>query len=102
MALAVAQRIENFPVGIANNVFFLVLFADARLFADAALQVVYIVLGVMGWWVWWQRTRGPLRGDARVARRCCRATTVGGRSRRRWSWSRCCARRTARRRAGTR
>jgi len=61
VALAVAQRIETFPIGIANNVFFIVLFADARLYADMALQAVYIVLGFMGWWVWWQRTHQPLR-----------------------------------------
>ena len=52
VALAVAQRIETFPVGIANNVFFVILFTDARLFADAALQVVFIALGVMGWVTW--------------------------------------------------
>jgi len=60
VALAVAQRIETFPVGIANNAFFIVLFVDARLFADAGLQVVYVVLGFMGWWVWAMRSRGPL------------------------------------------
>src|SRR4051795_2168742 len=60
VALAVAQRIETFPIGIANNLFFIVLFVDARLYADAALQVVYVVLGFMGWWVWWRRTQAPL------------------------------------------
>ena len=60
VALAVAQRIETFPVGIANNVFFVILFTDARLFADAGLQIVFIVLGVMGWWVWATRVRSPL------------------------------------------
>jgi nicotinamide mononucleotide transporter len=52
VALAVAQRIETFPVGIANNAFFIALFADASLYADMALQVVYIALGVMGWLAW--------------------------------------------------
>ena len=58
VALAVARRIETFPVGIANNVFFVILFADARLYADAALQIVYIALGVMGWIVWAQVKEG--------------------------------------------
>ena len=75
VALAVAQRIETFPIGIANNVFFIVLFADARLYADMALQVVYIVLGLMGWWVWWQRTHEPLR-VTRASLTLLAATTV--------------------------
>ncbi|MFC9324305.1 nicotinamide riboside transporter PnuC [Kitasatospora sp. NPDC057015] len=50
--LTVKGRTWNFPVGIANNVFFLVLFAGARLYADAALQVVFLALGAHGWWQW--------------------------------------------------
>jgi len=75
VALAVAQRIETFPIGIANNVFFIVLFIDARLYADAGLQVVYIVLGVMGWWVWATRARGPLAVE-RAGFRLLLATTL--------------------------
>lgn len=52
VALTVVNRIENFPVGIANSAFFLVLFASARLWADGGLQIVYIVLGFVGWWQW--------------------------------------------------
>jgi nicotinamide mononucleotide transporter len=63
VALAVARRISNFPVGIANNVFFGVLFLDSRLYADASLQAVYIVLGVMGWWVWWRGPELELRAE---------------------------------------
>lgn len=50
--LTVLSRISNFPVGIANSALFLVLFASARLWADSALQVVYIALGFIGWWQW--------------------------------------------------
>lgn len=42
----------TWPIGIANNVFFLVLFWRSGLFADALLQVVYIVVSAYGWWRW--------------------------------------------------
>jgi nicotinamide mononucleotide transporter len=48
----VEQNIWNFPVGISNNIFFIFLFFTSRLYGDMALQVVYIVLGFMGWWQW--------------------------------------------------
>lgn len=52
--LAVRQNVWNFSVGIANNVFFFVLFIGTGLYADAWLQVVYLVLGALGWY-WWLR-----------------------------------------------
>ncbi|MDG4552010.1 MAG: nicotinamide riboside transporter PnuC [Candidatus Contendobacter sp.] len=61
--LVVRRNVWNFPVGIANNLFFLVLFSQARLYGDAGLQLVYIALGVQGW-IWWLRggkNRAPLR-----------------------------------------
>ncbi|MGH3305963.1 MAG: nicotinamide riboside transporter PnuC [Streptosporangiaceae bacterium] len=64
--LTVLARISNFPVGIANSAFFLVLFASARLYADSGLQVVYIVLGFAGWWQWLHG--GPERSRLTVAR----------------------------------
>lgn len=50
--LVVKENLWNFPLGIANNIFFLLLFLQARLFGDAGLQIVYIVLGVQGWYNW--------------------------------------------------
>ncbi|MEU6382834.1 nicotinamide riboside transporter PnuC [Streptomyces bauhiniae] len=60
--LCVRVSVWNFPVGIANNLFFLVLFWSARLYADASLQVVYLGLAAYGWLVW-------LRGGERRSRR---------------------------------
>jgi nicotinamide mononucleotide transporter len=66
--LTVKQNIWCMPIGIANNIFFIVLFWDAKLYADMALQGVYIVLGFLGWY-WWL-----YGGDNRERLRVSRAT----------------------------
>jgi nicotinamide mononucleotide transporter len=50
--LTVKQNIWNWPIGIANNLFFINQFWHARLYADMSLQIIYIVLGAIGWY-WW-------------------------------------------------
>lgn len=50
--LVAQQHILNWPMGIANNLLWILLFATAGLYADSALQVVYIGLGLWGWWQW--------------------------------------------------
>jgi nicotinamide mononucleotide transporter len=52
VAFAVRESAWNWPVGIANNVFFFVLFWNAKLYADALLQVVYVIISIYGWWNW--------------------------------------------------
>ncbi len=75
VALTVRRSIANFPVGIANAAFFLILFASARLWADSALQVLYIALGFAGWWQW---LYGNTRRTPLAVRRLTRRQFLGG------------------------
>nr|WSZ95303.1 nicotinamide riboside transporter PnuC [Streptomyces sp. NBC_00857] len=50
--LVARQHLANWPIGIANNLFFILLFTQAGLYADAGLQVVFIALAGYGWWTW--------------------------------------------------
>ena len=59
--LVVREHLWNWPVGLANNVFFFVLFLRGRLYADMSLQIVYFGLGVYGWLNWIFGGREPHR-----------------------------------------
>lgn len=73
--LVARQHLANWPIGIANNLFFIVLFTQAGLYADAGLQIVFITLAVYGWWTW---THGGGPGsDALPVRRTSRTE---------WTW----------------
>ncbi|MCX5684919.1 MAG: nicotinamide mononucleotide transporter family protein, partial [Planctomycetota bacterium] len=50
--LTVDAKIANFPVGLGNNIFLFLVFLGARLYADMSLQVVFFILGAIGWWSW--------------------------------------------------
>src|SRR6266513_5221162 len=50
--LVVRQHILNWPIGILNVVLLGLVFLDGKLYADAGLQVVYVVLQAYGWWQW--------------------------------------------------
>ena len=50
--LVIDQNIWNFPIGIINNIFFIILFYSARLYGDMGLQFIYIILAWIGWWQW--------------------------------------------------
>ncbi|WP_299537531.1 nicotinamide riboside transporter PnuC [uncultured Streptomyces sp.] len=72
--LVARQHLANWPIGIANNLFFILLFAQSGLYADAGLQIVFIALAAYGWWTW-THGGGPGTTDLPV-RRTTRAEWV--------------------------
>jgi len=50
--LVARQHLANWGIGIANCLLFILIFTDSGLYADAGLQLVFIALGVYGWWNW--------------------------------------------------
>ncbi|HWA28284.1 MAG TPA: nicotinamide riboside transporter PnuC [Lacunisphaera sp.] len=50
--LVVREHTWNWPIGLANNLVFFVLFLRGRLYAGMWLQAVYFGLGLYGWLNW--------------------------------------------------
>ena len=45
------------PVTLAADVLYLVVFFQARLFSDALLQIFFVAFTLYGWWHWWRGVR---------------------------------------------
>lgn len=62
--LAGLRNVWTYPIGIANNVVLFIVFIGAGVYAAAGLQIVYLVMGVHGWWRW---TRGAEQSRTYIA-----------------------------------
>jgi nicotinamide mononucleotide transporter len=56
------QKLWNWPVGILNNLAFIVLFLGAGLYGETLLQVIFAAVAVYGWYNW---IRGNATTDGR-------------------------------------
>ncbi|MCX9148121.1 nicotinamide riboside transporter PnuC [Erythrobacter sp. WG] len=52
IALLVRRSIWNYPFGMAMVALYFVIFREARLYGEAALQVFFFVVQGWGWWLW--------------------------------------------------
>jgi nicotinamide mononucleotide transporter len=50
--LLARQRVLGWPAGLVNVSLFIVVFYQARLYADMGLQVIYVALCAYGWYAW--------------------------------------------------
>jgi nicotinamide mononucleotide transporter len=63
--LSTRRLLICWPVVLAADLIYLVVFYRARLFSDALLQIFFLAFTLYGWWHWW---RGVLEeGEVRVA-----------------------------------
>ena len=63
IVLTIKERISCWPMAIVGILAYLVVFVRARLYADAALQPIYVVQNIYGWWYW---ARGGERGHGQA------------------------------------
>ena len=52
VALVVRRSVWNYPFGLAMVSLYFVVFAEARLYSDALLQVFFFVVQLYGWHNW--------------------------------------------------
>jgi nicotinamide mononucleotide transporter len=63
IVLTIKEKISCWPVAIVGILAYLVVFMRARLYADAALQPIYVVQNLYGWWYW---AHGGERGQGQA------------------------------------
>jgi nicotinamide mononucleotide transporter len=63
IVLTIKQRISCWPVAIVGILAYLIVFIRAKLYADAAIQPIFIAQNIYGWWFW---ARGGARGEGQA------------------------------------
>jgi nicotinamide mononucleotide transporter len=62
--LTTRRTLWCWPVILAADVLYLVVFYQARLLSDALLQIFFVAFTLYGWWNWWRGVRQE--GEVRV------------------------------------
>ena len=52
IGLLIFRNVWNFPFGIAMVALYIFIFFEERLYAEAVLQVFFILAQLYGWWLW--------------------------------------------------
>ena len=68
VVLAARRHVGTWPAGIMAVIAYFVVFVDSKLYADAALQIIFLGQGVYGWVLWMRGTETPgTASDMRIA-----------------------------------
>lgn len=72
------QKIWNWPVGILNNIAFVILFLGAGLYGETVLQLIFAVIAVYGWIKWSRGASGTTGSNDLPIRDASRTEALGG------------------------
>lgn len=72
------QKIWNWPVGILNNIAFVILFLGAGLYAETLLQLIFAAIAVYGWIKWSRGAAGTAGSNNLPIRDASRTEALGG------------------------
>ena len=61
---SIKQHILTWPTGLLTSALYVVVFFNARLYADMGLQVYYVVISIYGWYFW---LTGKKQNETKVA-----------------------------------
>lgn len=50
--LSIRQNLFTWPAGIISSFLYCCVFIDAKFYAQAGLQVYYVLISIYGWWSW--------------------------------------------------
>jgi nicotinamide mononucleotide transporter len=64
--LQVRENVWNWPIQLVSSALYVLVFFNTKLYSDAGLNVLYVVLYVLGWY-WWLRG-GVDRGELNIRR----------------------------------
>jgi nicotinamide mononucleotide transporter len=64
--LSVRENVWSWPTAIVNTALYVLVFRNAKLYADMGLQVIYIAISLYGWYHWLHGGTG--HGELRVSR----------------------------------
>ena len=73
VTLSIFERPVSWPLNMASAALYAWVFADHRIYADAALQVFFVVVGGWGWWQWTRGTGAVAGAAVRIGRLGLRA-----------------------------
>jgi nicotinamide mononucleotide transporter len=73
--LTTRRLLVCWPVVLAADVIYLVVFYRARLFSDSLLQIFFVAFTLYGWWHWWRGVREE--GEVRVVPLAARSLLIG-------------------------